>query len=250
MAVTIGATTFSNLTAQPFGYDSADTNKGYTAREWNVSGLVTPAEWISLTNGYNTWRNARINEPDSVEANSVGSTVNLTLLGAGSQQWTSVACWYADPPSATQSGSWLLVNIRLVHAAEKLQVLIKQKDEGEAESEEELPDLGTITINGGTLKLTKPIDSFAQGPSLELTAGGVHFVSGPLVAEKLQDIEGTGLVGDWNAIRAWYEATIKAVPARGSWFPISVPSASVEKKLVGGVRIDQYTVSLVRAMVL
>jgi len=249
MAVTIGTTEFSNLTAQPFGYEAAETNRGLTARQWTITGLLTPSEWISLTNTYNAWRNTRITEPDSVESGSVGTTIALTATGPGDETWTAVPCWFADPPSGEQAGGWLRVSVRLVHAADKLEVLTRQAEDSGA-SDSELPDLGTITIGTGTLQLNKPIESFNTGPTLALTPGGVHTISGPLVLEEQQNIEGRGLLADWQAILAWYAATVVVRPTTGAWFPVSIPTATVESRLVEGARINEYTVSLVRARVI
>lgn len=241
MSVTIGTATFSRLTAQPFGYDAANTERGLTARRWLVTGLMTPTEWLALTDVYNTWRDLRILEEDSATSGVVGSTVALTATGAGNESWTSVPCWFSTPPSAEQAGIWLRASVEVVDAAQKLQVLLQQED-GSATNDR--PDFGTITINGATLTLLKPIESYGSGPAIELTPGGVHYVTGPLVVYRIQDIEGLGTETDWGLIRAWYEAQIVAVPAIDSWFPISIPTASAERKIVDGNPVDEWTISL------
>ena len=72
MSITIGAATFSRLTAQPYGYEETDTKSGQTARRWTVSGLMTPAEWLALLNVYDTWRNLKILEDPVTVTGVVG----------------------------------------------------------------------------------------------------------------------------------------------------------------------------------
>lgn len=249
MAISIGAASFSSLTAQPFGYDESDTKQGQTARKWQVTGLLKPSEWLSLLSVYDTWRNARINDLPSVTSGVVGTTINFSGTGAGGQTWSNVACWFSSAPEAEQSGYYLSVAVELVDANQSLQVLLKQEENAGTTTEDEL-DLGYYTINGVSLKLLKPIESYVGGPSLELTAAGVSYVSGPLVVQALRDIEGTTDAAGWALIRAWYEAQITTTPAVNTWFPVTFPEVSVANKIVSGVNVLQYTVSIQLAKVL
>ena len=85
---------------------------------------------------------------------------------------------------------------------------------------------------------------------MELTAGGTHYINGALVPYKIKDVEGTTNSSGWNAIRQWYETQIAAVPAAGSYFPITAPTAAAENKVVSGVKTVQYTVSIQLGFVL
>jgi hypothetical protein len=239
MAVSIGTSTFPNLTAQPFGYDEVDTRSGQTARKWTLSGLLKPTEWLSLLNTYNTWRNARINDEDSLESNTTGTTVALTATGPGGQTFTGIACWFSAAPSAEQSGRYLAVSVELVDASQSLAVLRKQQQAGQ----EALPGLGNYVLGTTTLKLLKPIDAYGPGPQLELTATGNHYITGPLVVQRIRDIEGTTDKDGWDAIRDWYQGEVVTVPARGDWYPIEPPTATAAIAIVNGVRITQYTIS-------
>lgn len=248
MAISIGAASFPTLTAQPFGYDETDTQSGLTARRWAIQGLLTPSEWLALLGVYDTWRDLKIQEDDTAVSGVVGTTVSFSGTGAGGATWTSIACWFSTAPSAEQVGAYLSVSVELVDANEALEVVLYQQQR-EAESED-LPDFGTITLGTTTLTLTKPVDSYGEGPALELTPTGNHYITGPLVVYRIKDVEGTTNLTGWNNIRSWYESQIVAVPATSSYFPISVPSATAEKRVVNGVKTTVYTVSIQLGQVL
>lgn len=244
MSVTIGAFEFPTLTAQPFGYEEGDTRLGLTARKWSIQGLLTPLEWLDLLTEYDTWRDLRIQDEPTEVSGVVGTTISLTGTGPGGQVWTAIPCWFVTAPQAEQSGAYLAVSVELVDAAQALEVLLRQKEKEEDATAEDLPDLGTVTLGAAVLKLLKPMETYAQGPQLELTASGVHYISGPLVVQSIRDIEGTTDPAGWAAVLAWYESQIVTTPAASAWFPISAPSASAESKIIDGVKTVQYTVSI------
>lgn len=244
MTVTIGSTTFGNLTAQPFGYEGTNVKEGMSARQWQIQGLLTPSEWLSLIGTYNTWRNTRIQDTPTSISLVVGTTITFSGTGPGNTAWTNVACWFSEAPTAEAAGEFLRVTVTVVDANEALAVIIKEKEAGDTESEESLPDFGTITLGSTTLVLTKPLDSYGPGPTLELTASGTHLVGGPFVVYKIRDVEGQTNLTGWNNIRTWYEQQIVASPLSGSYFPISIPSATAERKTISGVVTDVYTVSI------
>ena len=248
MAITIGSFSFETLTAQPYGYEETDTRAGLTARKWAIQGLLKPSEWLSLLGVYDTWRNTRIQDDDSLASGTVGTTVAFSGTGAGGATWTNIACWFISAPAAEQSGAYLAVTVELVDANQALAVLLRAEEK--SSEAEDLPDFGTITIGTTTVKLTKPVDSYGEGPSLELTATGNHYITGPLVVYKIKDVEGTTTLTGWNDIRSWYESRIIAVPSPDSYFPISIPTATAEKKVVDGVKTTVYTVSIQLGLVL
>jgi len=242
MAITIESSSFPNLTAQPFGYEETDTRNGLTARKWELTGLLTPSEYVSLVNTYNTWKTNRIQDPDSLLSETVGTTVAFSGNGPGGIVWTDIDCWFTKAPEAEQVGAYLSTTIELVDADQALEVLLKQEEK--AQEEEETSNFGTITIGTTVLTLLKPVDAYGPGPTLQLTPTGSHFISGPLVVYKIKDVEGTTTLDGWNDIRTWYESQIVAVPSVGSYFPITSPTATAEKKIVGGVKTTVYTVSI------
>lgn len=241
MTITIGA--FSSpglLTAQPLDYDESKTYAGKAARSWTISGLLTEAEWVSLNDVYQAWRDVRILDADSVESGVVGTTINFSGTGFG-QTWTNVPCWFLEAPSARQMGNWVDAKVRLVDAAEKLEVLLREKEE---EEDEDLPDLGTIDIGGAIIKYTRPPETLAAMPTVEATSTGVDYIAGPLGAREVLDIEGTTNAAGWPLIQTWVKNTVASVPPSGSWFPITAPTATAKNKIVDGVKIVEYSVSL------
>lgn len=241
MAITIGSADFPRLNAQPFGYEESDTREGRTARQWTISGFLTPSEWLTLVDTYQEWRDLRIQDEDTLTSGVVGTTINLSGKGPGGQTWTNVPCWFTSAPTAEQSGKYLSVSLTLVDAGEALEVLLKEQQAEDAE-DEDIPDFGTITLGTTTLTLRKPVDTYTQVPQPELTATGVHYIVGPRVPVKIKDVEGTTTASGWNDIRAWYEAIVLNTPAPNTLFPISAPTATAENKVVDGVKTTVYTV--------
>lgn len=242
MAITIGGTSFPRLVAQPFQYSGDNPSTGQVSRRWVVSGLLTASEWLSLLGVYDTWRASRIDDEDSLVSASIGTTISFSGTGPGGQTWSNIQCWVDEPPTAEQNGYWLLATIGLVDANEALAVLLRQQEL--ASEQEDLPDFGTVTIGTTTLTLRRPMESYGQGPSLNLTAGGVHYIEGPKVVYYIRDIEGTTDLTGWNNIRSWYESQIVLTPSTGSWYPISVPTASATNKIANGVKVTEYIVSI------
>lgn len=246
MAVQIDTATFPNLTAQPFGYDTASVTQGLSARRWTITGLLTPAEWIDLLDVYDTWRDIRIDEPDSVSNNSVGTTVSFSGAGAG-ETWTNVACWFFEAPQGEQSGGYIRATVSLIDANQALEVGIRSISISEEEETAAVYDYGTFTLNGAVITLTKPIDGYDSTPTVELTAGGNHFISGPRVVVRLKNIEGTTNLSGWNALKEWYEDTITAAaaPASGSYFPMTPPELTeIQTVVENTTTVDRYTVAL------
>ena len=92
MTITIGTFTANALTAQPFGYEG-EARSGLTARTFQVSGLLTPTQWQALVSEYNTWRNTRITDEDTLSSGVVGTTINLTITSANGLSVTALPCW-------------------------------------------------------------------------------------------------------------------------------------------------------------
>lgn len=247
MTITIGTSTFSNLTAQPFGYEETEVSLGRTARKWELSGLLLPSEWLDLLGVYDEWRDLRIEDEDSKTSGVVGTTIDFSGTGPGGQSWTNVACWFLSAPSAEQSGAYLSAKVVIVDASQALEVLLKTEEE--TEEDQGLPDLGTFTVGSTVLTLLKPPETYGQPPQLELTPGGVHYITGPKVAVEVRSIEGTTDASGWNGVLSWYESEVGSTPSSGNWFPISAPTASAEKKVIDGVSTVVYTVSIELARV-
>lgn len=247
MTVTIGAFSCSVLSAQPFGYDG-DARDGLTARKWTIQGLLTAAQWTALIGEYDTWRNSRIQDQDTLASGTVGTTVSLTAQGFG-QSWSNVACWFAAAPSGSQVGAYVEASVELVDATQALAVLLRGLEKGRQNTEATVPAYGTLTLGSCTLTLIEEPVGYQEAPALQLTAGGRHYVQGPLAATKTRKIRGTTDSAGWTALQAWYEAIVQTTPAAGTYWPVSAPEASGEVIISGGVKATRYTVTLTQALV-
>lgn len=253
MTITIGAFTCNTLTAQPFGYEG-EARTGLTARTFVISGLLTPAQWQSLLSEYNSWRNTRITDADTASSGVVGTTVALTVAANGVSV-TSLACWFADPPSGEQAGAYISASVTMVDAAQALAVILREQEKSRQNSEADLPSLGTVTFTraSGTspiVTLTRPMLTRQDGPTVALTATGVSYVTGPLTAHTVRDIEGYISTGTFDDLLAWYDETIAAVPAATSYFPVTAPTATAEVIISGGAKTTRYNVTLTALQIL
>lgn len=246
MTVTVGAFSFNRLTAQPFGYDAPDVRSGLSAKQWSITGLVTPAEWLTLLNVYDNWRDLKIQEDPVTKTGTIGATVALSAKGPGGQTWTNVPCWFQESPQGEQSGAYISVSFVVVDANQALAVALRQE---ELANEEDELNLGTFTLAGVVLKLRSQPDSYTFGPTLEQTANGSHYVTGPLSVTQVKSIEGETNSTGWNTIRSWYQGIVQSTPAAGTYFPLSPPEATAENKIINGVKTLIYVVSIELALV-
>ncbi|NBS68412.1 hypothetical protein EBT31_05795 [bacterium] len=244
MSVTINGLTITRLTAQPFGYTSDDVSKGRAARSWTVSGLLDQSELAQFVSIFNTWSAARRADPDPVGADDIGSTVALSCSANGLTA-SGVACWFSEAPQIEQVGRYVQLTATLVDAAQSLEIT-KTALEQEAKAEEALkPDLGTVTLGGVVITLTEPMETLDDLPTLERTAGGFAYIQGPLRASAVRDITGTvENEAAYVTLRNWVASTVQTTPQAGAWWPTRPPTASVEAKMIDGVKTDVWTVSL------
>jgi hypothetical protein len=241
--ITIGAFSCSNLTAQPFAYEG-EARTGLTARTFRLAGLLTPAQWASLVGIYDTWRGTRITDADTLSSGTVGTTVSLTIASINGLSVTALACWFADPPSAEQVGAYLQVTATLVDANQALAVLLRGQEKSRQNSEATTPSLGTVTLGSAVVTLTRPMDTRRDGPSVALTAAGTSYITGPLAAHKIRQIEGYISSGTYSDLLSWYDTTIASSPAASSWFPVSEPTSNAEVIISGGAKATRYNVQL------
>jgi hypothetical protein len=247
MTVTIGAFSCTHLTAQPFGYEG-DARQGLTSRFWSISGLLTKTQWTALLSVYDTWRDARIQDQDTALSGAIGTTVSLTADGFG-QSWSSVACWFVSAPAGEQLGAYVQASFTLVDATQALAVLLREQEKGRQSEEASRPAYGTLTLGSCTLTLIEEPVGYQDAPNLQLTAGGRHYVQGPLAATKLRKVVGTTTSAGWSALQTWYEAIVQTTPAAGTYWPISPPEATGEVIIDGGAKATRYTVNLTQALV-
>ena len=109
---------------------------------------------------------------------------------------------------------------------------------------EDLPDLGTVTLGGTTIALAQPMETRSDGPQVALTAAGSSYITGPLAAHKTRQITGYISAGSYPDVLSWYDSIISTRPSAGTWFPVSSPVATAEPFLIAGVKSTRYSVSL------
>ena len=241
--ITINGLTFTPLTAQPFGYEG-EARTGLTARTFRCAGLLTPAQWATMVGIYDTWRASRIADADTLSSGTVGTTVTLTTGSINGLSVTGLACWFTDAPTGEQAGAYVSASCTLVDAAQALAVLLRGEEKSRQGSEARVPNLGTVTLGSAVVTLTRPMETRRDGPQVALTAGGVSYITGPLVAHKIRQIEGYISSGTFADVLSWYDTTIASTPASGSWFPVSEPTATAEVIISGGAKSTRYSVSL------
>jgi hypothetical protein len=259
MTITLGSFSTKALTAQPFGYEGT-ARDGLTARTFRLAGLLTKTEWGSLISVYDTWRSARLQDPDTFSGidgttGSQGTTVALTI--PNTQQYsvnglgvTNLNCWFTEAPSAEQAGPYLSATATLVDVQQALQVLLRGKEKERLSSEALVPSFGTVVLGQATITLTKPMETRQDGPSISLTAAGKTLLQGALKAHKLRQIEGYISQGTFADVLTWYDTTVAATPSTSTWFPVSAPTANAEAVIVGGAKATRYTVALSAIQVL
>lgn len=244
MSITINGLTINALTAQPFAYEGDDVRQGLVARSWQVSGLLTSSELANLKSIFDTWRAARITDPDSLESNTVGTTVAISASANGLTA-SGVNCWFTDAPSFEQVGAYVQASFKVVDAAEALAVA-KRKLEKTSSAEQALqPAYGTITLGGVTITLTEHAESLDNLPTLERTSAGLPYLNGPLSCTRIRTIQGTvASYADFTTLFNWVISQSSTTPSTGDWYPTSPPTATAAVKIVGGLKTTQWTVSI------
>lgn len=247
MAITLDSFSFNTLTAQPYGWEELEAYSALSARAWRVTGLCTPAQWGTLDEVYSDWRDARLTDEDTLKSRALGTTVSFSGSAAG-LNWSSIPCWFIAAPRAQQTGAYLTVSFDIVDAAQYLEALLAQQEKSQQKSDALKPDLGTIVISYGgysaTLTLTKPPQTYSNAPSVQLTAAGKPYISGPLAATRVRDVEGTCDASEWAELQNWYEAIVLDTPAAGTWYPTSPPSATASAEIINGVKTTIYAVTV------
>lgn len=240
----------ATLTAQHFGYEVLDAPAGLAARRWRVAGLVTPDVWQDVIDVYAAWRNDRMNDPDSKASGSIGTTVSLNATGytvtGGEQTWAGIACWLLDAPTGESLGAYVAVSFQVVDAAQWLAAANKQVSKSLDRAY-----FGTWVLGACTLNLLQPAYTYQDVPNLQLTAGGVSFISGTRAFTRVAQLVGHTDAQGYSDARAWFETTVTASPAVDSWYPISplVPEAEAIHDIINGVRVDIYTLSVTLAQI-
>jgi hypothetical protein len=242
MSITVGNLTIRALRDVPFAHDG-DALTGRTVRRWPVSAILTPADWLTLNGIYETWRTARLADPDTMVSLAIGTTVNTSGKIWG-MTWTNVAAWFSAPPVPSSVGSMVGVSFELVDATQQLAVMLREQEIATQVFDNE-STYGTLAVGTLTLNLTAEAPGFRDGPTMELAATGTHVIRGPLMATKTRRVQGwTHQAAADDTIRAWYESAIVTTPAVGDWFPMSPPEVEQTPVIVAGARVTRFQISI------
>ena len=225
------------FTVQPFGFKEDDTTLGLTAEKVTITALMDETEWQSLLYCFQTWRTARLSDDVEDIQTKVGSTVKVSMVANGIE-WDEVECYFFVAPQGIQLGVYVEATVELVNAAQQVEIAQKQED-----IKDGVDYFGTFNLWGTTLKLRQPPETYQDMPSLSLSAGGVSYTNGPRTPTQVMALVGDTDKSGWDAIYGRCDDEAKATP-NYEWFPVSAPTASAEKRIVGGVRSDLYTVSI------
>jgi len=244
MSITINGLTLNSLQAQPFAYEGSDASKGLIARSWTVSGLVTSSELADFKSIFDTWRAARRSDPDSLKANSVGTTVGLSASANGLTA-SGVACWFTDAPAFEQVGRYIQLTATLVDANEALTVAKATVEKQVSADKALLPEYGTVTLGGVTITLTEQMEGLDNLPTLARTPAGYAYLTGSKQPSRIRTITGTvANEAAFTTLCDWVISSSQATPEVGDWFPTAPPTASAEVQVVNGLKTTVWTVTI------
>lgn len=239
MAVTLDGLTIDRLVVLPPTWDEVDVRNGIVASEWEIDGLLQPADCAAVQALFAGWAAARAAERGPATG-TIGTTVAFTGAAAG-QSWTAVPCWFSAAPVTPRIGARHRCSFRLVDAAAAVAAELRAR-ERERDSEQ---TFGTFTLAGVELTLLEQPEGFTPPPSVEPSAGGVDVIKGPLEARDLLAIRGFSTdAGAWPAIQAWYRSRVAGTAAAGTWWPTSAPTMREEEVPVDGALVTRYLIDV------
>lgn len=247
LQLTYGGSTLTlrYLQAQPIGYAEAETEQGLTAGRFTVTGLCTPAQWVTCCSVFDAWQAAKILEAPTLASRAVGATVALTCAAHG-RGVTSLACWFTGAPAGetVEGGVWVKVSFSLINAAQQLTVLLRQNEKSRLGGDAFLPAYGTITLGATTLALLEQPEGYEDGPSLEPTSTGGFVTRGPLVVSEVRNVKGVTDASGWTAVQTWFKATIAARPGASDFWPVGELGLERDKIVSNGAVVERYIVSV------
>lgn len=232
------------LGAQPLSYEDVNVRQGITVRQWQIEGILTQQEWTTLLQIHANWLAIRKTEDDALLTNSVGTTIPLSGTWWG-QSWVNVPTWFASSPSGRRSGRFMRASFVLVDAVQALEALRRENELTRERAEADIPSYGTLVVGPVTLTLWQEPEARESGPSVEVAATGVDFVTGPLRNTKIREVLGYGPnpgSADYYSILAWFDAQVGVVPPVGQWYPVRVGRPEVQMIDEGGTRTPRYMI--------
>jgi hypothetical protein len=233
--------TFPNLTEHPYGFEEGDVLRGRSVRRWNVTGIVKRTDAAVIVGIFEAWNAAKLLEDDPIRTGTVGATIGLTGTAPGFAWNSSIPCWVASAPTLPLAGHFVRLSMGLVDAAQSLAVLLRQGEE-EAEQFDAL-GLGTRTFGGAVVNLTADPSDIIDLPSVNLSPGGRHIITGPLAPTDVERIQGWVSSAHKATLETWLKNTIATTPSTGSWFPIEWTQPVIRRRSNNGTIANYYDVS-------
>jgi hypothetical protein len=237
--------TLRYLQAQPIAYAESDTEQGLVARRFMVTGLCTPAQWVTCCSLFDAWQAVKITEAPTLASRAVGATVALTCAAHG-RSVSNLGCWFTGAPTCetVPGGGWVKLSFDLIDAAQQLAVLLRQNEKARLGGDAFLPAYGTITLGSTTLALLEQPEAFEDGPSLEPTSTGGYVARGPLVTSEVRNVKGVTDASGWAAIKTWFATTVANRPGASDFWPVGGLDLERDKIVSGGAVVERYIVSV------
>jgi hypothetical protein len=233
--------TFPNITEHPYGYEEGDVRRGRSVRRWQVNGIVRPADAAVVTGIFEAWSAAKFSEDDPIRTGTVGATVAFSGSSPGYTWSTPVPCWFVGAPSLPLAGAYVRLSFTLADAAQSLAALLRQGEE-EAEQFDAL-GLGTRTFGGAVVYLTADPSDLIDLPSVSLSPGERHIISGPLTPTEIERIQGYVTAAHKTTLETWLKTTTATSPATGAWFPIEWTQPVIRRRANAGTIANFYDVA-------
>lgn len=241
------------ITQNPFQVDSFDTEKALTYTVFEYNGLLTLAEKNSLEFAYDAWRTARLADPVyTIESDgsivamddivSKDGCVDVSYEAAGNT-WIIQKCYFKEPPRIESLGNYFNTTCKLVDA----ESLVEARNRQKFIQASTVDYVGVFELWGVELLLRSQPETYQDMPTLQLTAGGKSYTTGPRNPTEVMNIQGDTDLDGWVSIYEKCREVASLPPSGGTddWFPISAPVAQVTKRLDdNGDRDDLFTVAI------
>ena len=241
------------ITQNPFQIDSLDTEKALTYTVFEYNGLLTLDEKELLEEEYNVWKVERMKDPvytiDSEGAIlamddivSVDGCVDVSYIAAGNY-WNSQKCYFTEPPRFESLGNFFNTTCKLVDA----ESLVEARNRQKFIQASTVDYFGVFELWGVELLLRSQPETYQDMPTLQLSAAGKSYTTGPRNPTEVMNIQGDTDLDGWIEIYDKCREVAALPPSDGTddWFPLSAPVAQVTKRLDDkGVRNDLFTVAI------
>jgi hypothetical protein len=245
--------TYPNLSQHPLAFDAVDVRRGRAPESLQPSGLLLKPQADSLTDMFRAWKAVKLAEEAPERTGTVGAVVLVTARGpgySGASAWTNRAAWFDSYEKPVQVGPYTRVGITLVDANQALAVALRELEEGE--EQEEALGLGTLTFGGAVVNLTARAENIEGLGGLELSAAGVHVITGNLATVDTREVRGWVTAANLPTLETWVKTTrATPSPANNTWFPSGwSPPVARLKRNAGAVSIVydvSFTATKIRA---